>query len=163
MSHMKTRFREYGVTLVELVVAIVVIGFALAGIMVVIVRNVSSSADPVIWHQAVAVAEAYLEEILTKDYVSNGTAGENRATYDDVDDYNNLANNGCLTTTAACPTLGSCACDQNGDPIAGLAGYNVNVQVIPDTLNGVAAKRVQVTVTTPAGSSLVISGYRTNY
>ena len=163
MNDMKTRFRMAGVTLVELVLAIVVIGVALAGIMVVIVRNVSSSADPVIWHQSVAVAEAYLEEILTKNYVSNGTAGETRATYDDVDDYNNLANNGCMTTTAACPTLGSCACDQNGNPVAGLAGYSVNVLVISETLNGTAAKRVQVTVTAPTGGSVVVSGYRTNY
>ena len=55
MKLMRSRFYTLGVTLVELIVSIVVIGVALAGVMVVIVRNTSASADPMIWHQAVIV------------------------------------------------------------------------------------------------------------
>lgn len=174
MNHRPTPFPARGVTLVELVVAIVIIGVALTGVLMVFVRNTSASADPLIWHQANAIAEAYLEEILAKNFDLNGPeAGESRATYDDVGDYNNLANNGCLTVgqgyaaTANCPTPGSCACDQTGQPINGLQGYVVSVQVAAQALGspaiaGTDAQRVQVTVTSPFGGDIVISGFRTN-
>jgi len=150
-------FFARGVTLVELVVAIVVIGIALAGITVVFVRNTSASADPMIWHQATAIAEAYLEEALTKPYTDpDGTnVGETRATYDDVRDYNNIV--------AESPPR-----DQNGIPINPLAGYSVTVTVTTEALNDITqasgnAVRVTVTVTTPAGGNVTISGYRTAY
>ncbi|MCR4346831.1 MAG: hypothetical protein NUV55_06485 [Sulfuricaulis sp.] len=150
---MQPRFYTLGVTLVELIVSIVVIGVALAGIMVVIVRNTSASADPLIWHQAVIVGEAYLEEILTKNFTADGVEAS-RDLYDDVMDYNGL--------TDSPPR------DQNGTAIAALAGYSVNVQVTTEALNDITlasgnAVRAQVTVTMPTGSSVVVSGYRTNY
>jgi len=145
--------RARGVTLVELIVSIVVIGVALAGVMVVIVRNTSASADPMIWHQAVIVGEAYLEEILTKNFTADGVEAS-RDLYDDVMDYNGL--------TDSPPR------DQNGTAIAALAGYSVNVQVATEALNDITlasgnAVRAQVTVTMPTGGSVVVSGYRTNY
>jgi MSHA pilin protein MshD len=148
-------FFARGVTLVELVVAIVVIGVALAGVTVVFVRNTTASADPMIWHQATAIAEAYLEEALTKPYTDpdGSNAGETRATYDDVADYNFIDNG---------------ARDQNGIPISGLGGYTVQIQTTVEALNDITAAsgnatRVTVTVTTPAGGSVTVSGYRTNY
>jgi MSHA pilin protein MshD len=167
-----------GVTLVELVVAIVVIGVALAGVMTVFVRTTSSSADPVLSRQAVAIAEGYLEEVMTKSFVdpdgteSPGGVPESRADYDDVLDYNNLANNGCLTVaqgytaTPACPAPGNCICDQTGQPINGLPGYRANILVTLTALGAVTTSNavdIQVTVTTPAGSDVVISGFRTSY
>jgi MSHA pilin protein MshD len=156
MNDRRPRFSARGVTLVELIVAIVVIGVALAGVTLVFVRNINSSADPVIWHQATAIAEAYLEEILTKEYTDpDGTnVGESRATYDDVMDYNGLNE--------------SPPRDQNGTAIAALAGYSVNVQVAAATLNDITAASgdavlVTVTVTMPTGGTVVISGYKTNY
>ncbi|MHB8743014.1 MAG: type IV pilus modification PilV family protein [Sulfuricaulis sp.] len=168
MNTRRSRFGMHGVTLVELIVAIVIIGVALAGVLTVIVRNTTSSADPMIWHQSVAIGEAYLEEILAKNFTPTTTPGENRATYDDVSDYAGLVNNGCLTTDAACPVLGSCACDQTGAPIDALQGYTVAVAVTPPATawNGIAPANVwfvQVTVSSPAGGSVVLSGYRTNY
>ncbi len=157
MKLMRSRFYSLGVTLVELIVSIVVIGVALAGVMVVIVRNTSASADPLIWHQAVIVAEAYLEEALTKQFTDPNPpeGGETRATYDDVLDYNNIV--------AESPPR-----DQNGTAITSLAGYAVTVQVTTEALNDITlasgnAVRVQVTVTTPTGGSVVVSGYKTNY
>ena len=145
--------RARGVTLVELIVSIVVIGVALAGVMVVIVRNTSASADPLIWHQAVIVGEAYLEEILTKNFTADGVEGS-RDLYDDVMDYNGL--------TDSPPR------DQNGTAVAALASYSVNVQVATEALNDITlasgnAVRAQVTVTMPTGGSVIVSGYRTNY
>lgn len=170
-TKVKANFFNRGVTLVELVISIVIISIALTGILVVMNRTQSSSADPIIMHQAIAVAEAYLEEIMLKSFSDpDGTeVGETRPTFDDVDDYNALANNGCINTTPACPVLGNCACDQNGDPISGLNGYTVIVAVDADaaeTLNGIAAadvQRVDITVNAPFDVSITLSAYRTNY
>jgi len=140
-----------GATLVELVVAIVIIGVALAGVLMVFIRNTGSSADPLIWHQATAIAEAYLEEALTKNFTVG--PGNTRQTFDDVLDYN-------FTDVGAR--------DQNGFAISGLEGYTVQVQAVLEALNGIPntdAVRVTVTVT-PAispSSTVAISGYRTNY
>lgn len=166
MSAYFRKSTERGVTLVELIVSIVVISVGLAGVLLAINRNVASSADPVIRQQAVAIAEAYLEEIETKSFTVG--PGVTRATFDDIFDYHNLANNGCTSTTAACPTLGSCVCDQNGNPIAGLGGYVVNVTVQTAALHSITqasgnAALIQVTVTPPQGDAVTLSGYRTNY
>ena len=159
-----------GVSLVELVISIVIISVALTGVLVVMNRTQSKSSDPMIMHQTVAVAEAYLEEIMLKNFTDPDVdVGETRPTFDDVDDYNALANNGCVNTTPACPVLGNCACDQNGNPISGLSGYSVTVAVdanAAETLNGIAAadvKRVDVTVNGPFSISITLSAYRTNY
>lgn len=146
------RNRNRGATLMELIVAIVIIGVALAGVLMVFIRNTGSSADPLIWHQATAIAEAYLEEALTKNFIVG--PGNTRQTFDDVLDYN-------FTDVGARDQAG-------GAPIAGLEGYTVQIQAIAEALNGIPntdAIRVTVTVI-PAispGSTIVISGYRTNY
>ena len=145
-----------GATLVELIVAIVIIGVAVTGVLMVFIRNTGASADPLIWHQATAIAEAYLEEALTRNFTDpDGLGGETRATYDDVLDYN-------FTDVGAR--------DQNGSAISGLEGYTVQVQAAVDALNDitlVSGNAVRVTVTvTPAVSvsnTVVISGYHTNY
>jgi MSHA pilin protein MshD len=163
---MTSRTNARGATLVELIAAIVIIGVGLSGVLVVFIRNTVASADPMIAHQAIAVAEAHLEEALAKNFTTG--PGNTRPTFDDVRDYHNLTNNGCVTTNAACPTLGSCVCNQNGDPIAGLAGYTVQMSAELSDLHNimvasVGAIRVQVTVTPPSGGNVIISGYRTDY
>jgi len=59
---------QRGVTLIELIISIVIISVALSGILVVMNLTVSHSADPIIYHQSLAVAEACLEDILLKPY-----------------------------------------------------------------------------------------------
>ncbi len=165
------RSHSQGATLVELVVTIMVVSIALAGVLAVIEINARTSADPMVQHQSIAIAEAYLEEILTREFTDpDGLGPETRPNYDNVSDYHGLANNGCTATTAACPTLGSCACDQSGNPIDGLQGYAVNVSVLSEDLVGTAVTlsaahvwRIQITVTPPLGDPVVIGGYRTNY
>lgn len=167
------RYHSQGTTLVELVVTIMVVSIALAGVLAVIEINARTSADPMVQHQSIAIAEAYLEEILTREFTDpDGLGGETRPNYDNVSDYHGLANNGCTSTTAACPALGSCVCDQNGSPIDGLQGYAVNVSVLSEDLAGTPVAttisaayvwRVQITVTPPLGDPVVIGGYRTNY
>jgi MSHA pilin protein MshD len=148
-----------GVTLIELIVAMVVISIALTGILLVINYTTRNSADPVLRHQAIAIAEAYMEEITLRNYndPDDGllcpTPEANRALYDNVCDYNGLSNNGAV--------------DQNGNAFAGLGNYTVNVVVAPQPygpaglpVNGL---RIDVTVTDSGGQNLTLTGFRANY
>ena len=143
-----------GFTLIELVVAMVVISVALVGVMSVINYTTQHSADPLLRQQAIAIAEAYMEEITLKNYADPDTDGEaNRALYDDVDDYNGLNDSG--------------AHDQNGSAIGGLENYSVSVTVASQNYGPsgaeVAGLKIDVTVIDPAGEVLVLSGFRANY
>jgi MSHA pilin protein MshD len=150
------RKKQIGVTLVELIISIVVISVGLTGILIVITRNTRSSADPMVQHQSVAIAEAYLEEALLKDFTDpDGTnVGETRSTFDNVDDYNGLNNVGVI--------------DQTGTAVASLSMYNVTMQTSSATALGTgvtAANTILVTVnvTGPNGATFTLSGYRTLY
>jgi len=55
--------RQRGLTLIELVMFIVIVGAAVAGIIGMIAMATRSSADPLIRKQALAIAEAMLEEV----------------------------------------------------------------------------------------------------
>lgn len=140
-----------GLTLVELIVAMVVISIAVVGVMAVTTYTTRHSADPVLRHQALAIAEAYMEEISLKDLVDPDADGEgSRSLYDDVDDYDGLVDNGAV--------------DQNGNAIGGLGNYRVAVTVVPANYGPggaqVAGMRIDVTVTDPAGEDLTLTGYR---
>jgi MSHA pilin protein MshD len=152
MNTARLRRCARGVTLVELIISIVVIGVALAGIMLVIVRNVQTSADPMVWHQSVNIADAYLQEIMAQKFTNDGVVEASRGLYNDIWDYNGLDET---------PPH-----DQNGTSINVLTGYRVQVAVTAADLNGTGAANaafVQVTVSPPVGGSITISGYRTNY
>jgi len=129
-----------------------VVTFGIAGILSVMNVSVAGSADPLVRKQTVAVAESLLEEILLKSYNDpDGVAAveASRALYDDVSDY------------AGYTTAGGMQ-DMTGNPIAGLAQYNVsNVTVTGIALNGISARQVTVTVTGPGGP-LSLTGYRTD-
>ncbi len=144
---------QRGVTLVELVVAIVVIGTAAGVILGLLSANVNASADPMVRQQAVAIARAYMEEILLRDFTDpDGSDGETaRVDFDDVDDYDGL--------------LDAVARDQFDNPITGLGDYTVSVSVTSSgALPGVPAAdslRVDVTVSRPPFLAFSLSGYRT--
>ena len=151
---------QSGVTLVELVISIAVIGIGVASVQLAMVATTARSADPMLQHQGSAIAEAYLEEILLKDYLDPDTASvcpapeATRDVYDNVCDY------------AAVDDAG--ARRQDGTPVAGLADYRVRVNVDGSaTLNGLSGSadvlRVDVRVTHPTGVDLTLSGYRTRY
>lgn len=142
------RKRQAGISLIELVISIVIIAVAVTGVLLVMNKTTQHSADPMIQHQAVAIAEAYLEEILSKSYTAQPGTGS-RANYDDVDDYSTLSDAG--------------ARDQFGVAIAGLGSYNVTVAVTNEVLSGQTSKRVDVRVVTGTLVDITLSGYRTDY
>ena len=181
--------RIRGISLVELVVFIAIISVGLAGILGVINYPTRARADPLAQKQALAIAEAYLEEALAMPFTycdpddllaSEATSssacatpeglgaelGETRSSgatpFDNVSDY------------ASLPT-GAPARADDGTPISGLGSYNVSVAVVAQALTGtsgtVAATdgsgrpqsvRVTVTVTGP-GTTVVLDGYRARY
>ncbi len=140
---------QLGLTLVELILSMVIISIALMGILSVMNLTVKHSADPMVQHQAVAIAESYLEEILLQAY--SGGSSSQRADYDDVSDYQGLSDTGVR--------------DQNGDSITGLSQYTITVSVsAPMTLtDGVNAKKITVNVAGPNAISLSLVGYKTEY
>ena len=173
----RVTYRQRGLTLIELIIFIVVISVGLVGILTVMNVTSRSSADPVIRKQALAVAEAMMEEILSKDF-QNDPTGDNgttpalgctpstatlcrqnvvgdRQNYNDVDDYNNWDQNGVFQV------------DGTAAPIGG--NYRVRVDVTtPFTLsdtagtNGVDGKQVTVTVTS-GPETIILNSFRANF
>ena len=144
--------RTRGFTLFEIIVTVVVIAIAATALMSVFSSTVATSADPVLEHQAIAIAEAYMEEILLKDFDLTGPPAPPRAEYNDVRDYNSLPD--------------SVVRDQFGVAIPALSDYNISVSVVADGLNGIAAidsLRIDITISHASIDDVLLSGYRTNY
>jgi len=148
--------RMAGVTLVELIVAIAIMGVALAGLTAAYSRANRASADPLLTQQMLAIAEATMEEVMLKPFPQDGaTRQPNRADFDDTDDYQ-----------AYGPAV---VTDVNGDAMAGMDRYRVQVRVDRPGADGVPAiagvpaaeaRRVRVTVSGP-GEPLELTGWRT--
>ena len=143
--------RQCGATLIELIVTIVIISIALSGILSVVNLTTKHSVDPIIQHQSIAIAESYLEEILLLPIIDpDGTdAGETRATFDNVDDYQNLAD--------------SNATNQNANTITGLESYSVSVSIADQTFSGVTMKAITISVVRPGVDTIKLTGYRASY
>jgi prepilin-type N-terminal cleavage/methylation domain-containing protein len=139
-----------GMTLLELVIAITIIGIAVSSVLAALSTQATRSAEAMISEQANGIASAYLNEILQKNFL-NGP-GNTRATFDGIGDYD---------SPAFKPVL-----DQWGTPVPGLGQFQVQVRVVNGNLNGLSAANqvqlVNVTVTHPSGVSILLSGYRTN-
>jgi MSHA pilin protein MshD len=141
-----------GVTLIELVLSITIVAIAALAVLGVLSYSARGSADAMVRNQEVAIASAYLEEILTKNFVVGPQSS--RATFDDVSDYNGLSDVG--------------AKDQFGNAISGLSNYTVTVSVGSGTLGSLSSativKRIDVTVLhVSTGMTVKLSGYKTNY
>jgi MSHA pilin protein MshD len=60
---MCTRHKQSGISLIELIMFIVIVSVALAGILLVMNVTTRGSADPLVHKQALAIAESLLEEV----------------------------------------------------------------------------------------------------
>ena len=174
---------QAGLSLIELVMFIVIVGIGVAGILSVLNLTAQKSADPMIRKQMLAAAESLLEEVelmpftycdpddpavltalnpagcVTAEGTTTIPAGEGRGTatpFDNVGDYG-----GPTGTLTISPLT-----DVSNSSIGMLAGYSATVNVATSALGGIAAADsllITVTVTASTGESLALSGYRTRY
>lgn len=164
--------RQSGVTLVELIITIVVLGIALSTLVSALSEGVSQSATPLWEAKALELQQAYLDEILAMQFDDAGAAGggevsladapcvlstegQSRPLFDDVDDYHNL--------TDQPPVL-----IEPGIDMSQYAQYAVSVQVACAGSDlGLSenrlAKRILVTVTAPGGQSRNVAVYKGNF
>ena len=146
---------QAGMTLIELIIAIVVIAISVGAVLGLLASNVQHSADAMVISQASAIAEGYLEEISLKPFLDpDGVDGEAaRVDFDDVDDYNGLVDVGAV--------------DQFGNAIGALGDYTISVSVTPSAalpnVPMVDALRIDVNVARAPYVDFMLSGYRTRY
>ncbi|MFT7773208.1 type IV pilus modification PilV family protein [Roseateles sp.] len=172
--------RARGLTLIELLLFVVVVGIALAAMLQVFVSATRASADPMIRRQQLAIAESMLREVQLMP-----------VTWCDPDDANVAVANttsDCATTAEAIgpeagetrygPTYFDNVNDYQGfsmagirgidnNLVSGLAGYSASVAVAPAALDSLSASgealKITVTITGPDASTLVLQGWRTRY
>ncbi|MDO8412595.1 MAG: hypothetical protein Q7S51_02275 [Gallionellaceae bacterium] len=147
--------KQRGVSLIELIMFIVIISVAVAGILLVMNKVSAHSADTLIRKQALAIAESFLEEIELQGVSGVAPTVLPRSNFDNVFNYNGYATTGIV--------------DMAGGTITGLENYSVAVQValisaapalgnIP--INSASAVMITVTVTDPTTAQIVLTGYR---
>ena len=145
--------RQGGFTLVEMIVAIVIIGVGLAGVLVAFTTTPRGSGDGLVRRQLLGIAEGLMEEVLSRPYAAvagGGSANCERSAFNDLDDYNGYATTGRI-------------CSIDGSEIGNLAGYSVSISVQAASLASVAqAKRIVITASAGA-ETLSLTGWRTGY
>jgi MSHA pilin protein MshD len=188
---MSTRSRARGVTLVELIVFMVIVGVAMAGIFAAFSTMTKGSADPQVRKQVLAIAESMMEEIVlmpltycdpddplaataanaaactTREDTPIGNESETRysttARFDNVSDYHGFVMD--PTNPVGTPGIR----DVTGtSTITGLDNYSVSVSIAnAGTALGLTANedalRITVTASHTSGVSMVLEGYRTRY
>ncbi|MBB3121239.1 MSHA pilin protein MshD [Massilia violacea] len=145
-------------TLVELIVAMVIIGVCLASLLSVFSRTSRASTDPMVIKQMTAIAEGMMEEIQRMPFAaasnnglpSNACARDN---YNNLEDYNQYQNK---------------PCDVMGTAIPGLDAYQVNVAVVKvvagPMLLATAGDSFEITIKVSRGTdSFTLRGWRTNF
>jgi len=164
--------RQRGTTLIELVMTIVIISVAIAGVVGAFSLIAGRSADPLNQSRAVALAQLYMDEIIAKQFADESAAGggavnatkancsntvvddERRSTFNDVSDYNGLDNK---------PPQNS-----EEDPLNGYSNFQVaiSVQCAGEEVGFAQdhqAKRINITITDPSGNHYLFSAYRGNF
>lgn len=174
--------RQRGLSLIEVVIFIVVLGIGIAGLAILYNQLTLASVDPLARKQVVAIASSLMEEIQLRPFTycdpddpavftatvpgdcttQEGIGAEGGETrygptfFDNVSDYNNFAMAGSIQ-------------DISNTPINGLAGYSAQVQIapagsdFPAAIPADEALRITVTVTGPANAQVVLQGYRLRY
>lgn len=148
--------RQAGMTLVELIVAIVIIAVGLAGVLSVFNNTVKNSADPMIRKQLLALAEGMMDEVMLLPFEadpatnwSGSATCANRDQFDEVDDFSGYTNQD--------------VCDYDGNQK--LPGYKLSVTVESlalDVVPATAARKITVKAEV-GGESLSLVGWRTNW
>jgi MSHA pilin protein MshD len=158
------RVRQRGVTLVELILFIVIVGIAVGGILTVMNLASRASVDPVRRKQALIIAEGLLEEVelakfsycdpadpdasdtdTVKSSADCKSAPEkwgqlspepagSGRPFDNINDYVGAPR----TWTAAFDNGGNVLADANGTAL-GVNGYTARLSIAPASLNGIGS------------------------
>ncbi|MYN07898.1 prepilin-type N-terminal cleavage/methylation domain-containing protein [Pseudoduganella aquatica] len=169
--------RQRGLTMVELIIFIVIVGVAVVGVLQVITVSNRSSTDPARRKQAMAIAESLMEEVRLAPFtacdgadpametpgaacaVAEGVGPElgNSRPYDNVNDY-----------VAAFGSPATYTTDVVGNSFP--TGYAATVTIVEDSAFGPAGARVpqnlalRITVRVAYGSeNVVLESYRARY
>ena len=186
MSMINRMPEQRGLSMIELMVFIVIVGIAVTGVLSVYSSVTRTSVDPMVRKQALAVAESLLEEVLSKPYTycdpddanadtATSPAGcattpegmgaegvedrySNTTPFDNVNDYD-----GCFMGSSTAGIR-----DLSDNAIQGLGAYSalIGVRNSAAAFNGVPANEtliVTVTVTGPDNRPIILTGYRTRY
>jgi len=190
MKRMHLPRRAQGLTLIELLMFIVVVGIALAAMLRIFTAATTASADPMIRHQQLAIAESLLREVQLMPF-----------TWCDPDDANVETATSAVVSATGCATTVESSGPESGETrygpsnyfdnvndyaglsmsgirdisntvVSGLSGYSASVAVVPAVLDSVlATEALQITVTVVGpGDDLVnlknpirLQGWRTRY
>jgi MSHA pilin protein MshD len=176
----RPRQRVRGVSLIEVIIFILIVGIAAGGILMVFASTTRASADPLIRKQALAIAESLLEEIRLMPFtfcdtddpavttatspagcatpeVMGPEAGETRyaalTPFDNVNDFNGFAMAGGIL-------------DITNTTITGLSAYSAAIAITPIVFVGIVATEAQqitITVTGPGNITVTLDGIRTRH
>lgn len=177
---------QQGFTLIELVVGIVIFAVAMVLVVSFLQPQVRKGIDPIWQVRAASLGQSISNEILAKPFDQNSNqvggmdrcnegvpctassalgpdAGENRDSYNDVDDYHGLNDSGEAI-------INSLGLNTEVDGTQIYAGFNVQVSVFYDqNLDGIddlavgSKKLITVTITTPGGERIVITSVKGNF
>jgi MSHA pilin protein MshD len=185
--------RQRGVSLVELIIFIVVVGVAVLGVVGALRLGTSASADPMVQKQALSIAEALLEEVQLQPFTycdpddanaaaaidatqctggANGPNDENRlplgpegteARGSTTTPFDNVSDYNGLSLPSPPGITGI-----DGTGVAGLEAYSATIAVTNQALGVVPASDallIRVTVNGPPGTNttVVLDGYRVRY
>jgi MSHA pilin protein MshD len=192
-SSAQSRKRNRGFSLVELVVFIVIVTTAIAGVVGALSWMSGHSADPLARKQAIAIAESLMQEIQQMPFTYcdpddpnaatatgygnctnaqnanlNGPTPANESRYSASDPFDNVADYGGFTMPgggcASICRIGSTA------SIPGLTAYSAAVAISQAggtaPFTGMAADavlKIVVTVTGPANTTIRLTGFKVRY
>jgi MSHA pilin protein MshD len=168
--------RQSGISLIELVMFIIIVSVGLVGILSVMTNTARSSADPMLYKQAIAIAESLMEEITQQAFTfcdptdANATtagsavvgaggcavtveaygpeAGESR--YSTTAPLNNVNDYGGASSSAAGFSMAGIR-GVDGVLVSGLGDYTATVTIQDDAITS------SPVVATPAADSLRIN------
>lgn len=169
--------RQAGISMIELVMFIVIVGLAVAGVLLVMNVTTKSSADPMVRKQAIATAESLLEEIELQPFTfcfptdanaASATMPSQCANSEDtlpasarITSPRNANNVSDYTNFSMSPII-----DITGTAIGGLGAYTASVKI---TQAGAifalpAVEVLQIDVRVISGSTdITVTGYRFRY
>jgi MSHA pilin protein MshD len=155
--------RQRGVTLVEIVMFVLIVGIAVSSVLGTLSLTVGRSADALVLRQSLAIAESLLQEIAAQPFTAlspDGSpeaigpeAGESRASsttpFNHVNDYHGYTMSGIVAL--------------DGSAIAGLENYSASVSVSAQALGNIPAGEgllIRVNVTGPGTTPVSVTGFR---